>query len=927
MNKAIRYTFPSPTAAFLALLACFTFFAFFLPGASRAAANDYIGVYDSGLQDGWIVHKWEGGIPIGVDTAATAPGLPGTAVEVNFTDNGWNAFGFGTPDWSEPYFLNEIKTIEFDVYIEPDSVGTENLVFILSDAGLSDQPRLVDFIPGWNSLPDAERFGHWFHIGIDLASLHPQIANFGRFLLFNAADSASKPHFRLYDVKLGWQEDTTPPQVTLQSITPDLTFSRLTLVFDTDEPTTYRVEYGVSGFDAQVENLDAWAKHHEAVLPDLTPGTMLNYRIIARDHRMEPGAAPNEGILEGSFELPSAPTQPPQISKPKLSGVEGHKAVLSWSTDRPCSAVLTYKKQGGAAMTRTLDDYRDQREFSLDLLEPSTTYVGTIKVRDVFGLQASRRFTLRTKAGSTTDVDIRINPNIRQPISPYIYGTNQQFGASHYTFGRLGGNRWTAYNWENNASNAGADWFNQNDDFLPWILGVPADQYDVPGNAILYGLNQIFAPDARAAGALITVPVLGHVAADRAPGGDVADSGPDYLQTRFKELSLAKGAPFSLHPSTTDAKVYTDEYVHWVKKVAQPAHPGKRIFYSLDNEPDLWRFTHPRIQPEQVSYDGLCDKNEAAALAVKRVDAKATVFGFVSYGWYGYTYLQGAPDGSGSDHAALGDFTEYYLDRMQAAETKAGKRLVDVLDLHYYTSAETADGSPVGYFWDGSKMASLTTPEAIAERVQSARSLWDPAYVENSWITRDGLEPGDQAIRLIPRMQAKIDAHYPGTKLAITEYNFGGGADISGAIAEADALGIFGQMGIFAANRWQMGDNGQDHEEFIEAAFRMYRGFDGKSANFGNLALATTSSDTAKVAVYASLDSKAAQPRSVLVAINRSQEFQDVALNGLPVQGTAQVYRLTAASTLPGFVGQVPVTGDALVVALPPMSISTIQIR
>ncbi len=34
------------------------------------------------------------------------------------------------------------------------------------------------------------------------------------------------------------------------------------------------------------------------------------------------------------------------------------------------------------------------------------------------------------------------------------------------TFDRDGGNRWTAYNWETNASNAGSDYLYENDDYL-----------------------------------------------------------------------------------------------------------------------------------------------------------------------------------------------------------------------------------------------------------------------------------------------------------------------------------------------------------------------------------------------------------------------------------------------------------------------------
>ena len=49
---------------------------------------------------------------------------------------------------------------------------------------------------------------------------------------------------------------------------------------------------------------------------------------------------------------------------------------------------------------------------------------------------------------------------------------------------------------------------------------------------------------------------------------------------------------------------------------------------------------------------------------------------------------------------------------------------------------------------------------------------------------------------LIPWLKAKIAAHYPGTKLSFSEYTFGGGHDISGGVAEADALGIFGREGL-----------------------------------------------------------------------------------------------------------------------------------
>jgi len=49
-------------------------------------------------------------------------------------------------------------------------------------------------------------------------------------------------------------------------------------------------------------------------------------------------------------------------------------------------------------------------------------------------------------------VDIRIDTSAeRKPISPYIYGSNQELDAT-VTAKRFGGNRTTGYNWENNFS-------------------------------------------------------------------------------------------------------------------------------------------------------------------------------------------------------------------------------------------------------------------------------------------------------------------------------------------------------------------------------------------------------------------------------------------------------------------------------------------
>src|SRR3954467_5604690 len=88
-------------------------------------------------------------------------------------------------------------------------------------------------------------------------------------------------------------------------------------------------------------------------------------------------------------------------------------------------------------------------------------------------------------------------------ISPYIYGSNSST-ITNRTLDRAGGNRWTGYNWENNASNAGADWYHHSD------YGLANNQSNQPPGAAVSGMIQSDATAGRAA--LITVPMAGYVA-------------------------------------------------------------------------------------------------------------------------------------------------------------------------------------------------------------------------------------------------------------------------------------------------------------------------------------------------------------------------------------------------------------------------------
>jgi hypothetical protein len=249
----------------------------------------------------------------------------------------------------------------------------------------------------------------------------------------------------------------------------------------------------------------------------------------------------------------------------------------------------------------------------------------------------------------------------------------------------------------------------------------------------------------------------------------------------------------------------------------------------------------------------LCERTVRFASAIKAVWAEAPTLGFVSYGWNGYRTLQNAPDNAGK-----GEFVDYFLGQMKTAEATAGKRLVDYLDLHWYPEAK---GGGTRIVFDAAPTDATKLAAYQEARLQAPRSLWDPTYKETSWIA-DNLK--GEAIALIPRMKKKIADKYPGTKLALTEWNYGGGTDITGAIATADVLGIFGREGVDMAHIWPL----VSKEPFIAAGVRAFRNYDGQSGEFGDIAIASTNSDSANTSVYASLSSR--NPNQVVVvAINK----------------------------------------------------------
>jgi hypothetical protein len=643
----------------------------------------------------------------------------------------------------------------------------------------------------------------------------------------------------------------------------------------------------------------------------LTNGTVYYYVVAAVNSA---GSSANSN--QASATPTAALTVPPVPTA--LQATAGNAMVsLSWSTSTGATSYSVKRSttNGGPytqIATPTTTSYTDTG------LTNGTTYYYVVAAVNAAGSSAnSSQVSATPEPAANPDVTITIDPTKTKPISPYIYGLNFYFGNTDkpplLTFDRAGGNRWTAYNWETNASNAGSDYLYENDNYL--------SSSNVPAEAVRSFIAQ---DQGSGLASLMTVQLQGLVAGDE--NGPVSTANPPDM-TRFKTVvdkkSTQSAAPFTITPPTTDAYVYMDEFLWALDQKfsgmnifgASPAHP---TFVELDNEPELWNSTHLEVQgPNPVTSDNYISKTITLTEALKDQFPNAVIFGPVHYGFEGLYNWQGelsaTPNGANW-------FPDKYLPAIKSAATSYGRPLVDVYDFHWYS--EATDGS-------GNRVTDLSGPSLTAAQVQaivqSPRSLWDNTFTENSWITSDVL---GGPIYILGRLESKIAASNPGMKIAVTEYNNGGGQHIAGTIAEADNLGIFGSEGVFAAAYWPLSNS----EAYPLAAFRAYLGFDGGTASFGDTSLQSASTSVQDVVVYASVDSS--KPgRVVFVAINRSTSAKVTAINGQALDGTAYVYQITATSAQnqspiqPVAAGQMSVSGSSMTITLPALSVTTIDVH
>lgn len=548
---------------------------------------------------------------------------------------------------------------------------------------------------------------------------------------------------------------------------------------------------------------------------------------------------------------------------------------------------------------------------------PSTVTVTATSTADTT-VTGSAVVTLSQPAASNGPALTVDAGTVTHAINPYIYGMNafQLAGTAakdaHIAIDRWGGDATSRYNYLLDVTSSASDWYFENH------TGSTGQQDTGAFN------QQVQTDQSIGARTIGTVPVNGWVAKDgtscsftkAAYPSQVAfdpynaNCGNGDYPSGTQGCNSANGCSITGNKATdTSTAVDATWTGNWVKylvgKFGNAANGGVAV-YDLDNEPSWWDAVHRDVHPVAFTYDEVTNNGIAHAAAIKAADPTAEVSGPVLDYWWSYFYSKkdiengwsnGSPCWSPWSNPIDRDahngipLIEYYLQQFAAYEKTNGVRLLDYVDIHTYFAPSSLAFSTGG------------DTQAQQLRLDSTRVFWDPTYTDPNfpqpnYKTDPGYtsscNPPLQAPQVIPMMKQWVAKNYPGTKLAITEYNWGGLENINGALAQADILGIFGREGLDIGTLWGAPDPSTQVPGLM--AFEAFRNYDGAGAAFGDEAVTATSTNQGKLSVYAALRSK--DNMLTLVVINKTYGdlTSALTLDNFTASGPAATYLYSNAN-------------------------------
>jgi len=525
---------------------------------------------------------------------------------------------------------------------------------------------------------------------------------------------------------------------------------------------------------------------------------------------------------------------------------------------------------------------------------------------------------LAIQAGRAQNITIQVTAGEgRRPVSPYIFGRNNNlsdnperpistenlnlYREAGLRFAREnGGNNATKYNWRRKLGSH-PDWYNNVYDHN-WDYASQEIQKTMPGLQVMWAFQLI----GKAAGnknnnfndwSYNGSNWWSGVGQNLAGGGQINPAGGSQ--------ALVNGNP-DLYLVNWGADSTTDVLNHWFGQGGLGFDRNQFIYWSMDNEPEIWNGTHDDVMPSLLSASAFMDSYFAVAKKARERFPEIKLTGPVPANeWQWYKWGNESLTIDGKYYCWL----EYFIKRVADEQKSSGIRLLDVLDIHWYPSESSN-----------------------ADLVQLHRVFYDENYVypgANGVKTINGAWDGSQNKEYIfKRINDWLLKHFGenhGITIALTENDISSSNPNIISVVYASMLGTFADNGveIFTPWSWKTG-----MWETLHLFSRYSKGTRVK----------TTSGNEATVSGYSSINGS--NDSMTVILVNRdlsASRTATVNLAGFAVSnGSYKVLELSSLPSTETFVSHttnalksktVTVTGNSFSISLPSLSTTAVILK
>lgn len=181
------------------------------------------------------------------------------------------------------------------------------------------------------------------------------------------------------DKRFNCPGDKVGPVISAIAVS-DISSSRATIKWHTDEAATTEISYGASASYGESVTRKALSGNHEIVLKNLQAESLYHFQVISQDR---------SGNVSMSSDMTFTTAQngsvQPVISRIEVTNIMAGSAVVSWDTDKETSSVIEYGTTTSYGGTVSSDRMEKSHKMTLNGLSADTVYHLKITARDARG--------------------------------------------------------------------------------------------------------------------------------------------------------------------------------------------------------------------------------------------------------------------------------------------------------------------------------------------------------------------------------------------------------------------------------------------------------------------------------------------------------------------------------------------------------------